>query len=482
MPSNAKNTRTGKLQEEQTVYRPRVLLIVIFTTLLASFAAYAVGLAAPVVATLGVTCFCALGWMLQPIALPAISLAPLALLPLLGVLPHQEVAQAYGHSLVLLLLCGFILSRAIEEAGAHERLARFMVRILSRNGETGPRRLLLGFMLASAFASMWISNTATLLICLPVIVAATAQHPALRLRVLLGSAWAASIGGMATPIGTPPNLVFMAQYDQLGLGAWSFVDWMRLSLPVVVLLLPLGFWLLARELPRGLRLKPPAARPWSAAEVRVLAIFSLVALGWITRMEPWGGWSQLFDLGVAGDTSVAALGVVLLFCVPRGQSENNVSRLQPLLSWRAAAEIPWGILLLFGGGLALAAAFKSSGLSLLLGQQLGLLTHLPPFWLMLSLCVTVTFLTEVTSNTATTALLLPILASAAEAAGLSPATLMFPATLSASCAFMMPAATAPNAIIFATGEVTVPFMARRGLWLNLLAAPIIAGLCAYFLS
>jgi sodium-dependent dicarboxylate transporter 2/3/5 len=294
------------------------------------------------------------------------------------------------------------------------------------------------------------------------------------MRLLLGVAYAASIGGIGTPIGTPPNLLFLAEYEKLGNEAWSFTQWMKIGVPVVLLLLPLAFFRLASGV-SPTRVLPIAVQgPMSVRERRVLIIFGLTALLWMTRVEPFGGWSSVVGGDGASDATVAFVGLIALLLLPDGKGSR-------LLSWSEAEKIPWGILLLFGGGIALAAGFQESGLSASLGQGLSRLTAAPEVVLILGICLSVTFLTEVTSNTATTALLMPILAATAQAAGIAPEKLMVPAALSASCAFMLPVATAPNAIIFGSGHVPTSFMARQGFVLNLLGAVLITAVCTLLL-
>jgi len=426
--------------------------------------------------TAAVAGLCAVWWVGQPVPIPVTSLVPLALLPLSGVISHKEVAHAYGHTLVLLLMGGFMLSTAIEASGAHRRLALSMARLVGGKGELSSKRLLLGFMIAAAFASMWISNTAAVLILFPIVLASSEGEDSVTLRkeLLLGVAYAASIGGVGTPIGTPPNLLFMAAHEELGLPAWSFSEWMKIGVPIVLLMVPTAYFMLSRRLSDVT--VPPIQSPgaMSRREGTVLAVFGLTALAWMTRLEPFGGWSGWFDVGEAGDATVAFAGLVLLLVLPDGKGKR-------VLSWKEAEKIPWGIVLLFGGGIALASGFKASGLSETLGKQLTVLADAPEVLMILGICLAVTFLTEVTSNTATTALLMPILGSAAVASGIAPAKFMIPAALSASCAFMLPVATAPNAIIFGSGEVTTQFMAKHGIWLNLAGAFWITVVCLLFL-
>lgn len=426
--------------------------------------------------TAGIAGICAVWWIAQPVPIPVTSILPFALLPLFGVLDEKDVASSFGHPMVMLLMAGFMLSTAVEACGAHRRLALGMTRLVSGGREVTPRRLLMGFMLASAFASMWISNTATTLILLPIVLAAAEgeENDALRTRLLLGVAYAASIGGIGTPIGTPPNLLFMAEYQKLGNEAWSFTEWMRIGVPVVLVMLPLAYFRLLAGVPTGAL--PPLERlgPATSREKRVLTVFAITALLWITRVEPYGGWSGLVGADAAGDATVAFVGLVAMLTLPDDDGRR-------LLSWEEAEKIPWGILLLFGGGIALASGFKESGLSASMGSGLSVLTQAPEPVVILGICLSVTFLTEVTSNTATTALLMPILAATAHSAGILPERLMVPAALSASCAFMLPVATAPNAIIFGSGHVSAPYMARQGFILNILGAFVITGICLVLL-
>jgi sodium-dependent dicarboxylate transporter 2/3/5 len=442
--------------------------------LLAAYLMLSAGFSADAATALAVTVICVVWWVFEPIPIPATSMLPLAILPLLGVLTPQQVGQAYGHSLILLLLGGFILSTALERNGAHRRIAITMVRAFGGNSS---RRLVFGFMAASAVLSMWISNTATTLMLLPVALAVLekAEDPHLATPLLLGIAYAASVGGIGTPIGTPPNVVFMGVYNELGQGQMGFATWMSFAVPVVLVLLPLvGLWL-TRKLRHVGSVELPAVGPWQAGEIRVLIVFAVTALLWITRREPFGGWTDWFELGQTNDAMVALLAVVVMFIVPDGKGER-------LLDWDTAARIPWGMLILFGAGLAIAAAFTSSGLSETIGNGLSGLATLPILLIMMTICFAVTFLTETTSNTATTTLLMPILAAGALGAGLDPKLVMIPAAMSASCAFMLPVATAPNVIMFSTGRFSIETMAKEGFALNLIGALVISCMCFMLLT
>ena len=415
-----------------------------------------------------VTLLCSVWWTLETLPIFVTSLLPVALFPLLGVMAPTDVAGAVGHPLILLLLGGFILSKSMECSGAHRRGALWVVRLV---GTRSSKRLVFGFMAASAAMSLWISNTATTLMLLPVALAAVerSKDPRLTKALVLGLGYSASVGGIGTPVGTPPNVLFMSAYEEITGTALGFTDWMTWGVPVVVVAVPAMAWWLTRNL-SGAGAEVPALGPISAHERRVLLVFGLTALAWVTRTHPNGGWKTLLQLPNANDASVALLACVALFAIPNGRGGR-------LLNWNTANEIPWGVLLLFAGGLTIAKAFGVTGLSKMLGQHLTVVALLPPLLLVLLLTLVVSFLTEVTSNTATTALLLPILGATALSSGVEASLLMVPATMAASCAFMLPVATAPNAVIYSSGYVTVRDMVRQGFVLNLLVTLIVAGVC-----
>lgn len=419
-----------------------------------------------------VALWCVIWWVFEPVPIPVTSLLPLAVLPLLGVLTPAEVGQAYGSPLILLLLGGFLLSKAMEHSGAHRRLAIAMVRLFGARNE---RQLVLGFMVAAALLSMWISNTATTLMLLPVALAVlegTRERERLAVPLLLGVAYAASVGGLGTPIGTPPNLIFMQVYQQTTGQSISFLQWMSWGVPVVLLMIPLMAFALTRGMGATLAVSLPTVGSWRPAEKRVMVVFALTAAAWITRSEPFGGWRTWLDLPQANDASVALLAVIVMFLVPNGEHKG-----EKLLDWERASAIPWGVLLLFSGGICLARGFVSSGLSELMGNWLAGFTDMAPWALIVLVCLVVTFMTEATSNTASTTLLMPVLAAAALAAGIAPELLMVPAAMSASCAFMLPVATAPNSVVYGSGLVSTAQMARAGLQLNLLGVVVISSVC-----
>jgi sodium-dependent dicarboxylate transporter 2/3/5 len=425
--------------------------------------------------TLAVASWTALWWIFEAVPIPVASLLPLSLLPLFGVLSPKVVGEKYGHPLVLLLLGGFLLSKAMEKSGAHKRIALMMVNACP----SGEKFLILGFMTATAFLSMWISNTATTLMMLPMALAVIqgSENRNLTIPLLIGIAFAANVGGIGTPIGTPPNLVMIGAYKDLGFEELSFTRWMKFGVPVTVSMVLIIWLWLSRSITGKNEIKLPNPGKWQSAEIRTLTVFSLTALAWITRSEPFGGWKTWLNLPNANDASVAFVAVIALFCIPSGNPKKD-----RLLDWQTANQIPWGMLVLVGAGLCLGEGFKQSGLSASIASVFAGIESLPLFALLLGICFLVTFLTEMTSNTATTNVLMPILGAAATASNIDPILLMIPAAMSASCAFMLPVATIPNAVVFGTGEVTVKRMAREGLVLNLLGTLIISVICYFLLS
>ena len=418
--------------------------------------------------TAAITLLTVIWWITEALPIPATSLVPFVLLPLFGVADHKLVASSLGSHVILLLMGAFMLSKALEKSGAHERLALYMLRLV---GVQSGRRLVLGFMLAAGLLSMWISNTATTLMMLPIALAILSRVDNQRLTValVLGIAYAASLGGVGSPIGTPPNVIFMGIYEEVTGSEFSFLSWLEIGLPVVLVTLPIMALWLTRNIHLEKSIEPPTVGAWRTEEVRTLLVFAVAILFWVTRNEPFGGWSGLLGVEGAGDSTVAVGAVVLMFLVPNGRGGR-------LLDWQTAENIPWGMLLLFAGGIAIAKGFAASGLSDMLGNGLSFLTAMPLWLMLVLLCLSVTFLTEITSNTATATLLMPILAVAAESAGFDPMVLMIPAAMCASCAFMLPVATAPNAIAYGTGVVRIQDMVREGAVLSVLASLIIAGM------
>jgi sodium-dependent dicarboxylate transporter 2/3/5 len=296
----------------------------------------------------------------------------------------------------------------------------------------------------------------------------------LKVALILGIAYAASVGGIGTPIGTPPNVIFMGIYEEHTGREFGFLSWMKIGVPIVLIALPIMAWWLTRNVKLVQEIKLPEQGEWRIEETRTLWVFGLTALAWITRKEPFGGWSDFLDIPIAGDSTVALFAVVLMFLIPNGKGSR-------LLDWETAKTIPWGMLLLFAGGIAIAKGFVASGLSQILGEWLSSLANLPVIAMLLTICLVVTYLTEITSNTATATLLMPILAVAAVSAGYDPMVLMIPAAMCASCAFMLPVATAPNAIAYGTGELEIKDMVKEGAILSLFLSCLIAVVCYFFL-
>lgn len=442
----------------------RILLGVIFAGFCAVMANHA-GFDRAIVSTIAITALTAFWWVSEALPIPITSLVPFALFPLAGVLDQREAASALGSFVIILLMASFMLSKALERSGAHERLALMMINFVGTSG----RRLVLGFMLAAAVLSMWISNTATtlMLATMALAIIARADNDKLAVPLLLGIAFAASVGGTATLIGTPPNLIFADNYLRVSGEEFSFIRWMGLGLPVVALSIPVMALWLTRSLGTVRAPSLPDPGPWRIDEIRTLIVFAIAIALWVTRGEPFGGWSALLGVPGAGDSTVAVFAVILMFLVPNGRGG-------ALLDWKTASDIPWGMLLLFAGGICIASAFRASGLDQVIGAGLTQFTDGPVYQMLLGLTLSVTFLTEMTSNTATANLLMPILAAVADSVGKDPALLMVPAVISSSCAFMLPVATAPNAIVYGTGYVSIGRMAREGFILNIIVALIVS--------
>ena len=313
--------------------------------------------------TAAVAVICAVWWIFEPIPIPATSLIPLATLPIIGVLTPAQVGESYGSPLVLLLMGGFILSTAMEKSGAHRRVALGMVNLFGGNSS---RRLVFGFMAAAAVLSMWISNTATTLMLLPVALAVIerSDDDNLAIPLLLGIAYAASVGGIGTPIGTPPNLIFREIYQQNTGIEIGFLTWMSWGVPVVLIFVPIIALWLTRRLNHQGHVDMPKVGAWQTEERRVFIVFTLTALAWVTRSQPFGGWKTWLEVPGANDASVALLAVVAMFLIPNGKGSR-------LLDWETASRIPWGMLILFGGGIAIAKAFVISGMSAALGECTG---------------------------------------------------------------------------------------------------------------
>jgi len=433
--------------------------------------------------TLWITIWTAVWWVFEAVPIPVASLVPLSMLPLFGVLSSKQVAQAYGHKLVLLLLGGFLLSRAMEKSGAHRRIALKMVSLC---GGGGGKSLILGFMIASAGLSMWISNTATTLMMLPMVIAVLdgAEDKKIRVPLLLGVAFAANVGGIGTPIGTPPNMVMIGYYETIKGVEISFLEWMKVGVPISITMVVLIWLWLSRNLKTKSRVPLPSPGVWRKEEKRTMVVFFFTALAWMTRSAPFGGWKSFFgfisenDVGLynilanANDASVAFIAVIILFCTPSGNKRN-----EKLLDWETANKIPWGLIILVGSGICLGTAISESGLSEQAAKLLTGIDKLKTVFVILCVALLVTFLTEITSNTATTVILMPILGAVSTASGIEPTLLLIPAAISASCAFMLPVATMPNAVVYGTGEFSIKRMVKEGFVLNLVGTLVVTTVC-----
>ncbi|HHG83465.1 MAG TPA: DASS family sodium-coupled anion symporter [Bacteroidetes bacterium] len=431
----------------------------------------------------------AIWWIFEVVPIAVTSILPIVLFPLLGIMKVEATTALYGKSTIFLFLGGFILALGLQVSNVHKRMA---LRIVSLVGSK-PTRLVLGFMVATAFMSMWISNTATVMVMLPIALSILEQAKSsgvdekpmrnFGLSVMLGIAYSADMGGMATLIGTAPNMAFRTLLTQIFPDAPDpgFVPWMMMGLPLAIVFVFLGWLLLTRlifpvrvgNLLGGqdiIRDNLRALGGMRRDEVMAISVFGLAALLWMTGGDiefgesfTFLGWRGRLGLQEVNDAVVAVGAACLLFMVPSGDRPG-----EPLMRWDMALKVPWGILLLFGGGFAIAGGFSASGLSSLVGQTFAEFAVDSPVILVILICFVLTFLTEITSNTATTNLILPILANAGVALNIDPRILMIPATLSASCAFMMPVASPTQAIVFGSGYVKIRQMIFAGIWFNLL--------------
>jgi len=436
--------------------------------------------------TASMVAWMAIWWISEAIPVYATAMLPLALFPLLGIASMETTARAYGDPMLFLFLGGFLLALAVEQCGLHRRFALAALRVVGSR----PATIVGAFMAITAFTSLWVTNTATTIMVLPValsVLGTVARGPedgperaALGAALMLGVAYAASIGGMGTIIGTAPN-VFVASFIRADLGRdLGFAGWMGFGLPLAVTMLAIAWWLLTRVLYRLGREPLDGAQaalvrlaaelgPVTSAERLTGAVFIMTAAAWMGRDLLVG-----LEIGAARplagltDAGIAMVAAVLLFLLPDGRGGGR-----PLLDWQAAGRVPWGLLILFGGGLCLADAIGQSGFADYLAARGQVLTALP-FWLMVMLVVAlVVFLSEVASNAATAATVTPVLAALALGNGLDPVPLVLAACFAASCGFMLPVATPPNAIIYGTGMVSTGQMARAGLLLNLLGILLI---------
>jgi sodium-dependent dicarboxylate transporter 2/3/5 len=485
------------------------------------------GMDAPALRVAAVALLMATWWMTEALAIPVTALLPIILFPMLGVMPTAKVTLAYGDQVLFLFMGGFIIAIAMQKWNLHRRLA---LTVVCKVGSS-PERLVLGMMLATALLSMWVSNTATAMMMTPVAIAVIestrratreqqhdreasvqgatdAQGRAVTeppddfaIALMLSIAYAASIGGFSTLVGTPPNAIFVGQIDRLYGLQVGFLDWMLMAAPISACVLALCWFLLTRVFFRmkDARVANSAAGdylarelaemgPMSAPEKRVAWIFLLVALAWVGRglldqLTPesmlWPLFASLLSTpawDMVSDSAIAMGCAFLLFIVPAGANRNGMHS-GFLMDWESAVKLPWDVILLMGGGFALAEAFTVTGLTEWLAGQFGVLQDMPVFLLTLVIVVFIVFIGEMTSNAATATMFIPVMGALAVSMGMPPLTLMVPTVLATSLGFMLPVATPPNAIVFGSRYLRIEDMVKAGVWLNLGGAVIVTVLC-----
>ncbi len=431
---------------------------------------------------LGILAWMLVWWVTEVVNLAVTALLPILLMPLLGVLPIADVTALYGHHLIFLFFGGFVLALAIEKWNLHRRIALFIIRKVG----SSPTRILLGFMLATSFLSAWISNTATTVMMLPMVISvlkllekAGFEDRRLSISVLVGVAWAANIGGMTTLIGTPPNVVFTSFYEENYDKTISFSEWLQIGFPTAAILFFIAFialrWSLRNVEQEIESVEAYFKEEWSklgkmtGAETRVAIVFTSTAILWIVRPEI----VDLLGLQQFTDTSVAILSAVTLFVIPANKQE-------PLLVWKDTKNLAWGILILFGGGLALASGMNESGLLRHITDAFANSSGLHLFIWILAMAALGIWATEIMSNMALVAAMMPIVAAVSAASDVSFFTLALPLTLGSSCAFMLPMATPPNAIVFSSGKLRIMDMVQRGIIMNAIATIVISVLIYSF--
>jgi sodium-dependent dicarboxylate transporter 2/3/5 len=419
-------------------------------------------------------------WMAEAVPIAVTALLPIPMMPLLGIAPQKTVAASYGHPLIFLFLGGFMIAAAMQRWGLHRRIALQIVKAVG----TSPEGIIAGFMLATALLSMWISNTATTIMMFAVGISIIefvnnrindpAQTRKFGVALMLGIAYSASIGGIGTLIGTPPNILLASFLsDNHGISI-DFGTWMLMGVPLVIIMLPIAWFMLCKVIfpvkgitfgEAGLLIDHELEQlgEMSKGERIVLIIFVTTAICWMTRQ-----WIVSITGLPITDTSIALIAAILLFAVPV-----SIERGHFTVEWDAAKNISWGVLILFGGGLALAGAFKSSGLAATIGNTVANMQGVEISMIILATIAAIIFLTEITSNTATTATFLPILGAVAIGFDANPMLLTIPAALAASMAFMMPVATPPNAIVFSYSEMRIRDMIIAGIWLNIISIGLI---------
>ena len=440
-----------------------------------------------------ITVLMAIFWITEAIPIPATALFPIVLYPLFGVMSSGATTASYGDNIIFLFMGGFFLAATMEKWNLHRRVALQTLRLVG----TTPSNMILGFIIATGFLSMWISNTACAVMMVPIGIAVVSQLTGVTREevldeqtkvqesnfaksLMLAIAYAASLGGIATIIGTPPNTIMVGMLDKMYGLKISFAQWMLIGVPMSVIMLFTVWLLLTKVLFRTDDLKLLGSRELIAKEVEklgpmarpekmVAAVGCMMAFCWITR-----GFIQIDALKMVSDTTIAIAGTILLFMLPAKKEK-------ALLDWKAAVNIPWGVILLFGGGIAIASGFERTGLASWISSHLTALSGVPMLVFVLVVVTLVVFLTEITSNTATATLFIPVMGSAAIAMSLHPYALIVPACLAASMAFMLPVATPPNAVVFGSGYVRIKDMAYAGFLLNLVAIAVITVFVVYLM-
>ncbi len=434
------------------------------------------------------TLWVAIWWITEAVSIEVTALLPILLFPLSGSLSLSETTASYGHKYIFLFMGGFILSIAIEKWNLHRRIALTIIKIVGTN----VTQIILGFMVATAFLSMWISNTATSVMMLPIGMAIVTQlkdNPITKENenlifgkaLMLAIAYSASIGGMATLIGTPPNLVLAGVVEETYGTEISFTQWFTFGFPISIVFLIICWFYLTKIAFKFEQKKFPGGKKEIEKQLKKLGkitfeekliflVFVLTAFAWITRSFFLKNFIPNID-----DTIIAICASIILFLLPSKQKGKKI------LLWKDAVKLPWGILILFGGGMALASGFEKSGLAVWIGSKLTSLDTFPLILLLFILIASVNFLTEITSNLATTAMLLPVLVSLAAAIGVNYNYLLVGATVAASCAFMLPVATPPNAVVFGSGYLKIDDMVKKGIWMNIISIVLLTLIVYFFL-
>ena len=433
--------------------------------------------------TLGVAILMATWWLTEAIPLPATGLLPIVLFPLLGISSIKDTAQAFSHPIIFLFMGGFIIGLAMQHTGLHKRIAYYII----SKFKSSPKSLVFGFMCATAFLSMWISNSATAIMMLPIALSIITvfkedkndiKDNNFDKALVLSIAFSATIGGIATIIGTPPNTVMAAMLSEIYNYEINFVDWLKIGLPTSIILLPITWIILtflcfplnskASIKDKVIKDKIKELGKISQDEIMVGIVFIITASLWISRKWLSTALDGVIPAGALNDSTIAIMAAIFLFIIP-----SNRPKRKRLIDWQVAQNIPWGALILIGGGLSLATVINSSGLATWIGSLSSNLSNISIVFIVLICIASIIVLTELTSNTATASTFIPIMGATALGLGQDPLLLIIPATLAASCAFMMPVATPPNTIAYASGHLKISDMIKAGIWLNIISIIII---------